>query len=416
VAGAVGYSFQELPVPESPGQELEFVLAKAATLRVHLNLPEDFTIAPIEIRLTTTTPLYEQDDLNQNPQIRYLRKGLGMGIISGRRNGDGFRSAAWVLKDPSEDLILWGLQAQHDLVLAVQDGIRQVVATSGTIQLDPAQERLLSLALPRPFRDLHGQVVDSFGQTVASAQVGVRITAEDWFSTDTNAAGQFLLKQVGTATISLAAEKEGRGRYPETTLPVPQETTPLTVTLEPGRSLLVHVVDQEGTAYPQASLTYAGSIHDIEGIPQEDGGQLLSGLPQGAFDLALRIGGYRRSLAVAAGLEEMTVEIPVMAKATISLAWSGADHGQFYHVQFLPIDEMPADGQSWQKTPSSVERSVSFNPSEEKAEAIVPALLPGRYSLKLWRWDSEVFQYRLAADQGLLEVHAGESLKLQIDL
>ena len=184
------------------------------------------------------------------------------------------------------------------------------------------EQQAVTLQLPAS-RSFRGKLIDPDGRAVTDALVALRTDpqADGFHRATTDLLGRFELPAVYGNEGLLKIVAKGFAFEPIADYRLPAEADEAVIQLHRGRSLQVHVYDQDGTAVSQfAASTYIEDRGSFGSRADANGLLKITGLPLVTLDLQVEVDGWRYPLHAALGDDQLTLHLP--QRDTVQVGWS----------------------------------------------------------------------------------------------
>lgn len=413
-AGAVGYDYVSLWLDQAPPGELLFRLKPSASLRVHLDFPKGKERQHLRVKIGNTRPLFVGENDWEYFAFGMLRNALGISPAGGRRGSDGQESLNLAIQENQETLELWGLTPNQEMELSLLDASENILAKLPGFYLPPGQWTQKSLFWDSLPSKLQGVVHDEGAKPIAGAKVRLHGEGFRPVTVTTNEAGEFEVPGIGTETVNMSVRKEGFGLYVRAEVIVPSPGNNLRIILSQSRDLRLWVKDELGQIQSVASIVYGIKHAQVRAASQEDGSLLLTGIPQDAFQAQLRVGNHLREISIPAGVTTHTIEIPVMGACRINLARSQRSIKANFQLQLVRASEVSESVSKLSTAATVVQKHAVMQKDVAEAEFLIPAALPGEYSLLIWYRNPEDHSFSLTERSDGVKIIAGEDVELEV--
>ena len=371
-ASCLRYSSLAFLLPAAPEDRTEIVLARGASLEIHVLHPEGRPLAGVELELrgqrlfqeTEANIADSQVSLGASPSLRSTRQHSGAGETV--ESVCAFRSAQ------DGTLLLTGLAPLAEIRMEAFDAAGGPLGWTDTVRLEVGEWRRLDVVLANPLSELAGRLVGEDGGPLPGSKV--RMLANDRVL-DVSRSGLFRCSPLRQAPLDLLCTAPGHAaRLLEGVRPGTEE---LLVVLARGQPLTVHVVDPRGASITPDRVALAlGQRIVARTTPDESGGLRFEHAPTQAHRLEVVIGGCRIAREVQAGAESARIEVPTPSALTVRWPEESDLAGGALRLE-------ARDGRDCMTWHTLTDAEIATR------EVTLRSVLPGRYLVELVRLRSD---------------------------
>jgi hypothetical protein len=245
--------------------------------------------------------------------------------------------------DEQQRLVLEDLRPGMPITLQVLGDFEDILVETVLAPLERSERRRVVLPLPAPGGVLSGRTLAQDGTPLPRVRLSLRRADGRHAVRLSEGTGRFRFSLPETGTFDLVGEKRGWAGEPRTVSVGTEAGSDVELRLQPGRNLVVDVVDPYGVRVPSARLVALTPAGYLPKFAREDrAGRLhLADLPWLPCVLEVRIGGRRLTKAIDALVLEERFELPGFGRVefdwdTGSAPASDASVGTHFQVVLRP--------------------------------------------------------------------------------